>query len=50
MRRLGRGAISRALDVSGLSLLAAAGWLWTPIAGLVVAGIGLLALSWGMAE
>jgi hypothetical protein len=45
MKRLGRGAVSLALDVSALAALDAAGWLWTPVAGLVIAGLGLFALS-----
>jgi hypothetical protein len=48
--KLNRRAVSLALDVVGLGFLVVAGWEWTPIAGLVVAGVGLFALSWGVSE
>lgn len=34
-----------ALSVAGLALLAAAAWMWHPIAGLAASGIALLLLE-----
>lgn len=36
---------SFALDVCGVALIAAGAFLWSTVAGLVVSGVGLMALS-----
>jgi hypothetical protein len=40
------GVRAEVLDVVGMGLLAAAAFTWSMTAGLVAAGVGVLALNW----
>lgn len=50
MKLPNRRAWSLALDVLAVGCLVTAGWEWNPILGLVLAGVGIFAISWAVSE
>lgn len=41
-----RSRLPFVLDVTGLALVATGAFLWSTVAGFVVAGLGLIGISW----